>query len=341
MTTLVLIHIGEQWPHYLKDCIKQARLINPSTTVYFLVNKCHSFRLIPLQTIYKITPVYIEDLPPSAMHTEFVSKIVTMVDLDFRKNYWQYVFERFFLLDRFCKVHNPGSFYMIETDTMVYVPLDIIKTTEGFFQQDMALPYDTLHQGYPCFVFFRNKEAVTKFATFMLHILRQQYLSDMIILALYWKHHPKEVFPYPVLPPSCNTPLRDRTSLIGFSAKKEETAFLSDSRFPILFDAIAFGQALGGIDPRNSNGNPTLGYINETALYSVEETQFRWIQMGHLWFPVVNNLPLVNLHIHSKALANFLSDSETMPGAQYNVKDLEAALNNDLKGTSQKIEAKV
>lgn len=334
MTTLVLIHIGEQWPHYLKDCIKQARLINPGSTIYFLVNKCHSFRVNPLQTIYKITPVFIEDLPPSSMHTEFVSKIVTMVDLEFRKNYWQYVFERFFLLERFCELYNPGSLYMIETDTMVYVPLDIIQTTESLFTQGMALPFDALHQGYPCFVFFRNKESVTKFASFMLQILRQQYLSDMRILAVYWRHHPEEVFPYPVLPPSCNTPLRERTSLIGFTVKQEETAFLSDSRFPFLFDAIAFGQALGGVDPRNTNGVPTFGYVNETALYSVHETQFRWIQLGGLWFPLVNNLPLVNLHIHSKALANFLSDCEAISSSQYDVKELETMLNNDLKGSS-------
>jgi hypothetical protein len=332
MTTLVLIHIGEQWPHYLKDCIKQARLINPTSTLVFLVNKSHSFRTIPLQTIYKLTVIYIEDLQPSEQYNEFVSKIVSMVDLQFRKKYWQYVFERFFLLERYCQQYNPGSVYMIETDTMVYVPLDIVKTTETLFSQGMALPFDNLHQGYPCFVFFRNTTSVLKFTRFMLNILRNEYQSDMKILALYWKQHPEEVFPYPVLPPSCNTPLRDRSSYVGLNAKKEETAFLSNSQFPILFDAIAFGQALGGVDPRNSNGTPTFGYVNESALYTVHETQFRWIQLEKLWFPLVNNLPLVNLHIHCKALYNFLSDSESTPGAHYDTKDLENALNNDLKG---------
>lgn len=331
MTTLVLIHIGEQWPHYLKDCIKQARLMNPGSSLIFLVNKCHSFRTIPLQTIYKLTVLFLEDLPPSDAHNEFLSKIVSMVDLQFRKKYWQYVFERFFILERYCQQFNPGSIYMIETDTMVYVPLDIVKTTESLFSQGMALPFDNLHQGYPCFVFFRTTEAVSKFATFMLNVLRQQYLSDMKILALYWKQHPEEVFAYPVLPAQCNTPLRDRTSFLGLNANKEQTSFLSDARFPILFDAIAFGQALGGVDPRNARGAPTFGYVNETALYTVHETQFRWIQMGNLWFPLVNNLPLVNLHIHSKALDKFLSDSETTPGAQYNPKELETQLNNDLK----------
>ncbi len=333
MTTLVLVHIGDQWPHYLKDCIKQARLVNPSSTLVFLANKCHSFRILPLQAIYKLTVIYIEDLAPSPHYDQFVSKIVNLVDLQFRKKYWQYVFERFFILERYCQQFNPGSIYMIETDTMVYVPLDIVKTTESLFSQGMALPFDNLHQGYPCFVFFRNTESVSKFARFMLHVLQTEYQSDMRILALYWKQHPEEVFPYPVLPSSCNTPLRDRTSYVGLNATKEQTAFLSNAQFPILFDAIAFGQALGGIDPRNSNGAPTFGYVNESALYTVHETQFRWIQVANRWFPIVNNLPLVNLHIHSKALDKFLSDSETTPGAEYNAKDLEDALNNDLKGS--------
>lgn len=334
MTTLILIHIGEQWPHYLKDCLKQARLINPTSEIVMIVNKCHSFRMIPLQTVYKIKAVFIEDLPPSPLYDEFITKIVSMVDLQFRKKYWQYVFERFFILERFCMQYKPSSFYMIETDTLVYVPLEIVQTTEKLFTQGMAAPFDHLYQGYPCFVFFRSVQAVSKFANYMIESLRKKYSCDMKILASYWQEHPEEVFAYPVLPQSCNTPLRDRCSLIGLAASAKDTAFLSNPQFPILFDAIAFGQALGGVDPRNTNGIPSIGYINESALYTVEEAKFGWIQMEKMWFPIVNTLPLVNLHIHSKALCNFLSDNESMPGAKYDVKALESALENDLKTNS-------
>ncbi len=332
MPTLVLIHIGEQWPHYLKDCIHQARRVNPvdTTKIVLLVNKCHFSRVLPLEGVYQIKVVYLEDLEKTANHREFLEKIVTMVDLQFRKQYWQYVFERFFILEEYCQQHNVNSLYMIETDNLVYVPLDIVKTTEDIFSQGMAAPFDNLEQGYPSLVFFRNKEAVQRFATYMIDCLRKEYLSDMKILGKYRKEHPEEVFPYPVIPSSCNTPLRKRYSQVGHTATEEESAFLSHSQFPILFDAIAFGQAVGGIDPRNTGGMYTVGYVNESALYTIHETGFEWRKYYNLWLPFVKNLPLVNLHIHSKALGSFLSDTETAPQGQYNAKDLELALQKDL-----------
>jgi hypothetical protein len=331
MPVLILIHLGEQWPHYLKDCIQQARLVNPRTDILLFVNQCHSFRMYPLQTIYKIKPIYVEDLHPSPEYNEFLTIICKQVDLQFRNQYWQYVFERFFILQRYCLQNPLSSIYMIETDNMIYVPLDIVTKTESLFSQDMAAPFDNLEQGYPSVVFFRNNQAVFHFVTYMLNCLQKSYLSDMKILGQYRKEHPESVFPYPVLPSICNTPLRERTSVRGHKSSAEESAFLSKENFPILFDAIAYGQAVGGVDPRNTNGANFVGYINESALYTILETDFSWIQMNHLWFPLVNAVPLVNLHIHSKALSCFSSDRETIPKGEYNSQYLYESLNNDLK----------
>ena len=329
MPTLVLVHLGEQWPHYLKDCIKQARLINPSTNIVLLVNKCQEIHVLPLQVIYKITVNYVEDLPKTAEHAEFLERIVNQVDLQFRKKYWQYVFERFFVLHQYCLLKPSQSVYMIETDNMVYVPLDIVQKTESLFSQGMAAPFDNLEQGYPSFVFFRNSQAIFEFVSFMLTCLRRLYLSDMKIMALYRINHPDKIFTYPVLPDVCNRPLRERSSLIGHKASAEETAFLSKKEFPILFDAMAYGQALGGIDPRNTGGVQSVGYINESALYSIQETQFAWTCLHGLWFPLVNSIPLVNLHIHSKALSEFLSDRQSVPKPNYNPSVLEQSLDKD------------
>lgn len=329
MPVLVILHIGEQWPHYLHDCIKQARLLNPVTTteIVVLVNQCHSSRVHPLQALYTLSVTYIEDLPDSDKHREFVSIIRRNVDLQFRRQYWQYVFERFFLLEMFMKEDH--RLYMIETDNLLYVPLSMIEQTENLFSQDLAAPFDNLDQGYPSIMFFRNKGAIVKFTDYMLEILRKGYISDMKILGQYRREHPDAVFPFPVLPSCCNKPLRHRHSRIGHETNAEDTAFLSDARHPFVFDAIAYGQAIGGIDPRNTNGINTAGFINESALYTILETEFKWIHYGTLWLPFVNEMPLVNLHIHSKALSNFLSDRNDVPTASFDAKELKDSLEND------------
>lgn len=330
--SLVLVHIGEQWPHYLEDCIHQARLLNPveTTDIYLAVNNSHQIRVLHLESKYKIKTVFLEDLQQTEKHKEFLERIVKMVDLQFRKQYWQYVFERFFVLEEVCKQHSLQSVYMMETDNMLYVPLQIVESTEKLFSQDMAAPFDNLEQGYPSFVFFRNTDAVTQFLSYMMDCLRKEYLSDMKILGLYRREHPEKVFPYPVLPHTCNTPLRKRQSLVGHIATEEESAFLSHPNFPIVFDAIAYGQAVGGIDPRNTGGVQTIGYRNESALYVIDETEFGWMKFHSYWLPFVNKIPLVNLHIHSKALSSFLSDRETHPQGHYNAKELEEKLQSDL-----------
>jgi hypothetical protein len=67
--------------------------------------------------------------------------------------------------------------------------------------------------------------------------------------------------------------------------------------FNCLFDAAAVGQYIGGVDPRNISGN-TIGIINETSVFKCNKAKVQWINN----IPHLNNLPLVNLHIHSKDL---------------------------------------
>ena len=337
MPTLILIHIGEQWPHYLEDCIKQARLVNPSesTDIYLAVNKCHTEYSLTLQQKYKIKTVFLEDLQQTVKHKEFLETIVKMVDLQFRKLYWQYVFERFFFLEELSIQKTLESIYMIETDNMLYVPLELLQQTESLFTQGMAAPFDRLEEGYPSILFFRNVRSISKFTEYMIQTLRSTYMSDMRILGKYRQEHPEEVFPYPVLPHSCNTPLRKRSSYTGkYTAEAEETKFLSDPRFLFVFDAIAYGQAVGGIDPRNINGVRSIGFPNESALYTVAEIEFSWCKFKDLWLPLINKCPLVNLHIHSKALSVFLSDSKNMPDGNYDPKELQKNLENDLNTKS-------
>jgi hypothetical protein len=44
--------------------------------------------------------------------------------------------------------------------------------------------------------------------------------------------------------------------------------------------------------------------------------EIAWAKVGpSLWIPMLDGAPLVTIHMHSKALAPFLSDRETVPMA--------------------------
>jgi hypothetical protein len=332
MQTLILIHIGERFPHYLKDCIHQARTINPvnDTNIILIVNMCHFQEVEIFKQRYKIIPCYIDyELCPTPSHKEFLTNIKNKIDLSFRKQYWQYVVERFFILEEYMIQYNVSNIYMIETDNLVYVPLSIVSKTEQLFSQGMAVPYDSTERGYPSFMFFRKAADISLFTRYILECIKQGFVNDMDILSKYRHMYPSHVFAYPVIPHSCNNPPRDRANVFGHITSAKDCLFLTHPQFPIIFDAIAYGQSIGGIDPCNTNGNNTLGHINVLSLYTINDVEFKWVKSNNLWLPYANNMPIVNLHIHSKALSCFLSDKLEPPTADYNPKVLEINLTKE------------
>jgi hypothetical protein len=80
--------------------------------------------------------------------------------------------------------------------------------------------------------------------------------------------------------------------------------------FNFIFDGAAIGQYLGGVDKRNIDGD-TRGFINETCIIKYNDYKFYWLQEDKLYVPyiLINNkfIRIINLHIHSKELQNFIS----------------------------------
>jgi hypothetical protein len=75
-----------------------------------------------------------------------------------------------------------------------------------------------------------------------------------------------------------------------------------------IFDAAAIGQYVGGVDPRNCQGD-TRGFVNETCVikYADEGVVIWKTEDDNVKRPFLqrNNhqvIPIFNLHIHSKAL---------------------------------------
>jgi hypothetical protein len=85
-------------------------------------------------------------------------------------------------------------------------------------------------------------------------------------------------------------------------------------RFGFAFDGNAMGQYLGGIDPKNvDDGKPTVGYVNERCCIKYDAYRFVWRGDGgdvfkrpFLVLPSGEEIPIFNLHIHSKDLAKFV-----------------------------------
>jgi hypothetical protein len=188
---------------------------------------------------------------------------------------------------------------------------------------------DNQTRGHPGFVYIPNAAAFTKFTVFLSVVSTlHPNLEDMQTIAVYIMNNKADVHFLPVITEARNRSIPNRQSRMGNKAEGFPHFLSEDSEhLGVLFDSAVVGQWVGGIDSRNTNGMKISGFENEGALYSIREMPFEWRKAeGGLWRPILDGRPLMTIHCHSKALSSFLSDRETMPTDDYDVKEVYKTL---------------
>lgn len=206
----------------------------------------------------------------------------SQLDRNFRNGFWYFASLRLFYLYSYIKKYNIEHCVHIENDVLVYENLDILTKKDFIYA-----PFDSYNRVIPSFIYIPNHE------TFKPVIDNyNNTLNDMENLAKF-----NFIKSLPIIPIINN-------EMIKFNENFDE--------FNCIFDAAAMGQYLGGIDPRNQGGD-TRGFINETCIIKYNNYKFYWVKENNLYNPfiLINNklIKIINLHIHSKQLQNFLSDN--------------------------------
>jgi hypothetical protein len=333
MDSLALFHLGEFVPLYLRDCVHQLRLWSPigKSRIFIVVEPVHRTpEGLPtpfwdeLVNTYGVELCYTDELQPTEAHISFRQHYKG--DTGFRNGYWRHVKERFFYMEELMRKERLSDMIAMEYDILLYGPIDVLSTLlRAYARGRITYAMDAHVRGHPGFLYLPCPEAAEHLAKFFLQLVAEPY-DDMQTLALYREIYKGVVATLPLITPERNASISPRKSLVGLECA--ETEFLSNGfeEMGCLFDSLSVGQCIGGIDPRNSSGKATVGMINETALYSMEEMPFGWTKIMDLWIPVLDGKPLATMHMHSKALAPFLSDHNDMPKADYDIATLKASL---------------
>jgi hypothetical protein len=206
----------------------------------------------------------------------------SQLNRSFRNGFWYYASLRLFYLYSYIKKFNIEYCVHIENDVLIYENLNKLPKKNFIYA-----PFDAIDRVIPSFIYIPNHMTFKP-------ILDNYYynLNDMENLAKF-----SFIKSLPIIP------------IINNEVNKFNENF---GDFNCIFDAAAMGQYLGGIDPRNQNGD-TRGFINETCVIKYNNFKFYWIKENNLYKPFIlinNNLiKIINLHIHSKQLQNFLSDN--------------------------------
>ena len=223
--------------------------------------------------------IFIEDHIPN-----FIS-IKNACQNTIRNGFWEMTSYRFYALYMIMEIYNITNVIHLENDVVIYKNLD---TFSLHSYDKIIITMDAHNRCIPGIMYIPNylllKECYNNF---------NHRLNDMQNWAKCF-HEKKFIDTFPIID------------------KHNDFIFLSAnfSHYKCIFDAAPIGQFLGGIDPRNDPKN-TVGFVNETCEINYSIYQFIWKKdsnNNNIPYIVINNetIPIINLHIHSKNLKNFI-----------------------------------
>ena len=317
--TIILTHLGESIPLYMKACIHQISLWNDNVTVYIILDAFHKQTAFfnELTYKYKTVLVYTDSLKCTDAHSFFLKNFKG--DTNFRMGYWRHVKERFFFIEELMIQNSLTNVLTMEYDVLLYVNTDtILKHLRG--TKTLRMVRDNDEKGHPAFMFIPSVETIHDFNIFLLEIINTP-LEDMQSLAAYAVEYNDRMHYFPVITELRNRTIANRKSKCGHTSKNPWYLSEDSEVFETLFDSLVVGQWVGGIDSRNTGGTKVTNYENESALYSIKEKPFHWKKNKNtfLWQPLLDGRILATVHVHSKALDCFLSDRPDYPKDDYEV----------------------
>ena len=213
----------------------------------------------------------------------------TSLNKTFRNGFWTLTSSRFFYIYEFMKTYNVSNVIHLENDVIIYYNCN--RLFEFVDKNFLYIPFDTYNRNIASIMYIPNVETYKK------------------ILDKY-DFNKNDMENFSNLQKSTNL-IENFPIFLKSNNLTDEQKFVSSNSniFPFIFDAAAIGQYLGGVDPRNINGN-TKGFINETCVIKYNNYNIFFEKDTKIKKPFIliddKKIPIFNLHIHSKNLQEFI-----------------------------------
>ena len=295
---IVLSFIGKL-PSYIKESIYQIRLFYKDD-IYLIINDLESpyisylekydVKIIPYNNVINLNFINIVN---SNIH-----KFLIVSNLTGREELFIRSFERFFLLENLMISNNLSNCLFLELDNLIYD--DPYKWLTEFSKHELCYMYDHDDRCSSGLMYINNSNSLDNFLNYILYFIinSNDFMNEMTTLYRYYTLSTNSVQILPTYWKKENIP----------SMAKENYGLYNDS----IFDALAIGCFLLGLDPYHTNGKIETGRKAEWCAIDYTQDKFEWkIDEEGRKIPYIydgiNWLRINNLHIHSKDLKSGLS----------------------------------
>ena len=298
---LVFVHLGEEFPTHLQMNINRSMELFPNISVVLIVNCSQNlgiYRSSDIEYFHYKTPV-----------SEYMKKINSSLDLKFRRGFWVYSLMRLDAIVSYMNSTNPGPIIHVESDVILMpnFPWDKMNLINNV----AWTRYNSVRDS-AALIYFPELEKANEFRRILNQFLgKTSNATDMSVLSRMSHIHLDkfDIFSSLEKPRSA---LVNSMSLENF----DELGKMSKnfSIFNGIFDAAAFGMWLTGQDPKNSYGNTKVMSMsnihNGDSAIDPSKGAYK-MENSNLFVDLEDSqIPIWNLHIHSKNLRLFDSNWE-------------------------------
>jgi hypothetical protein len=288
-------------PSYCIETVHQLRLFF-NGDVYFIVNDLKSEYLDTLKQKYNVNVIdynLVVHNDFNALVTRKFNKFELVPGLKGREKLFIHAFERFYLLLNLMNRYSLKDIMFLELDNLLYN--DPREWLELFSKKDMAYMFDHYNRASSGIAYIKHVDILQKFLHHCTAFIENanDFMTEMTTLYQFWEANKDAVQLLPIhwktdiLPPQTYTHVEDYKSV---------------------FDALAIGVFLAGVDPHHTHGKLTVGYKSSWSLIDYTQYNFKWDKddkerkIPYILNTITNEWTRINnLHVHSKDLKSCLS----------------------------------
>jgi hypothetical protein len=293
-TNIILVSIGN-FQEYILINIRNLLQLN-HTSIFVIINEKFKIHFDEFKDNKSVKLIKVEDLKE-----DFYYYQKTTLDKQFRNGFWAFTTLRLFYIYSLMKKLNLKNVIHLENDVIIYYNCDVL--LKSIDKNKIYLPFDSYSRNIISIMYIPNCD--------IFQFLLQHYNMSLIDMSTFAELKTK--FPNLI----DNLPI-----CVPLNSFNKEQLFVCNNfnLFNYIFDGIAMGQYVGGIDPRNTNNSSTIGFVNSSCVIKYNNYEIIWKTPENSTYkqPFLiikeddkNNedkmeIPIFNLHIHSKKLLDFM-----------------------------------
>lgn len=286
-------------PSYIVESIHQVRCFFDGD-IYLIIDDLESEYLKQLiKYNVKIVPYIM------VINSQFIDvvnknihKFCIIENLKGREQLFIRSFERFFLLQNLMTQNNLEDCLFLELDNLIYD--DPNKWIAEFSKHELCYMYDHDDRCSSGLMYAKTASSLNGFLNYILHFIStsNDFMTEMTTLYRYYEYNTSMI---QILPTYWNKDTIPNMAKMNYGAYGKS-----------IFDALAIGCCLLGLDPYHTNGKIELGRKAGWCAIDYTQDRFEWKEdtQGRripYMFDGTDWIRINNLHVHSKDLKSGLS----------------------------------